>query len=212
MTRGFLITLEGGEGVGKTSSLQCVAQTLRSWGVDPIVTREPGGTPLGEQLRQMILSGTDIAAEAELLMMFAARVQHVREVILPALAKGRWIVSDRFTDASYAYQGGGRGIPGERIHFLEEWTLASLQPDFTLLLDAPVEVGLARARSRGVMDRFESENAEFLERVRRAYLERAERFPERIALIDANRSAATVQADIVARLERRFADERGNPI
>lgn len=206
MSRGCFITLEGGEGVGKTSSLHCVAETLRSWGLEVTVTREPGGTPFGEQLRELILAGGDMAPETELLMMFAARVEHVRQVIRPALAEGRWVLSDRFTDASYAYQGGGRGIPSERIRSLAEWTLASLEPDLTILLDAPVEIGLARARRRGTIDRFESENAAFLERVRRAYLERADLFPQRIALIDANRPAATVQADIIVVLERRFAD------
>lgn len=210
MTRGRFITLEGGEGVGKTSSLDCVAACLRGWGIEVAVTREPGGTVLGERLRELILESNDLSAEAELLLIFAAREQHLRKVIVPALNRGAWVVSDRFTDASYAYQGGGRGMSIATIQCLEEWTPGVLEPDLTLLLDAPVEVGLARARTRGAMDRFDSEKTEFLEKVRRAYLQRAEQFPSRIVVIDASRSAESVRSDIVDHLNRRFADECGH--
>jgi len=205
--RGKFITLEGGEGVGKTSSLDYIADYLRGRGVALTVTREPGGTTLGESLRTLVLSERELSPEAELLMMFAARVQHVREVIVPSLAAGQWVLSDRFTDASYAYQCGGRGIATEVIEFLEKWTLGHLRPDLTLLLDAPVEIGIARIRARGAMDRFECEASEFQKRVRHTYRMRAEAFPERIHVIDASRSPGRVRADICAELERRFAHD-----
>ncbi len=209
MSRGRFLTLEGGEGVGKTSSLDCIRELLEHWGIDVIVTREPGGTSLGERLRELILRSKNVCPEAELLMIFAARVQHVREVILPALAAGRWVLSDRFTDASYAYQGGGRGVPDMTIRCLEERTLNMLEPDLTFLLDAPVEVGLVRARSRGAMDRFESAGMNFLDRVRRAYLDRADQFPDRMVIIDAGRPADQVRSQLVAQLQSRFGDEYG---
>ena len=209
MTRGRFITLEGGEGVGKTSSLDCIRELLEGWGIDVVATREPGGTRLGERLREVILGADDVCPEAELLMIFAARVQHVRQTIQPALAAGRWVLSDRFTDASYAYQGGGRGLSDLTIRCLEERMMDRLEPDLTFLLDAPVEVGLMRARSRGAMDRFESEGANFLDRVRRAYLERAKRFPDRIIVINAGRSAEEVRLDLVAQLQNRFGNEYG---
>lgn len=207
MTRGRFLTLEGGEGVGKTSGLDCIRERLEQWGIDVIVTREPGGTSLGERLRELILGSYDVCPEAELLMIFAARVQHVRYVILPALAAGRWVLSDRFTDASYAYQGGGRGVPETTIRCLEERTLNSLEPDLTFLLDAPVDVGLARAQSRGAMDRFENEGKNFLDRVRRAYLGRAQRFPDRIVVIDAGHPADQVRFELVTQLQKRFGHE-----
>lgn len=204
MTRGRFISLEGGEGVGKTSSLNGIAAWLRDRGIDPIITREPGGTALGERLRELILGCEGLGVEAELLMIFAARADHVREVINPALAAGRWVLSDRFVDASYAYQGGGRGIAVTIIRELEEWILGALQPDLTFLLDAPVETGLARARTRGEMDRFESEGLQFLERVRSAYLDRARNCPERIVVIDAARPREWVMRDIQQHLQRCF--------
>lgn len=205
MNSGRFITLEGGEGVGKTTCLATVAERIRAGGRDVVVTREPGGTHLGEGLRTLLLHSQQLAIEAELLMMFAARVQHVREVILPALARGCWVVSDRFTDSSYAYQGGGRGVPAASLQFLEHFLPDALQPDLTLLLDAPVEVGLARARARGGTDRFESEALAFQERVRDAYLERAAAFPERIVVIDASAPAEAVRSHILAVLEHRCA-------
>ncbi len=208
--RGRFISLEGGEGVGKTSSLDCISGWLGDRGIEVVITREPGGTALGERLRELILGYDDLAAEAELLLIFAARAQHAREVIAPALAAGRWVLSDRFTDASYAYQGGGRGIAVGMIRALEEWTVGTLEPDLTFLLDAPVETGLARARTRGEMDRFESAGRPFLQRVRQAYLDRAGNCPQRIVVIDAGRSRESVRRDIQAHLQGRFAHELGH--
>ncbi len=204
--RGRFISLEGGEGVGKTSGIEAVAERIRRWGLDVVVTREPGGTALGEGLRSLLLQTRNLADEAELLMIFAARAQHAQDVILPALEHGRWVVSDRFTDSSYAYQGGGRGVPLEALHFLEERIPGALKPDLTLLLDAPVEIGLARARKRGAMDRFESEERAFQERVRSAYLARAQCFPERVVVIDASGPADGVRLSLLTNVERRCAD------
>ncbi|MBM4201825.1 MAG: dTMP kinase [Gammaproteobacteria bacterium] len=205
MNKGRFISLEGGEGVGKTTCVESVADRIRGWGLELVVTREPGGTSLGEGLRSLLLQTRDLAAEAELLMMFAARIQHVRDVILPALDRGCWVVSDRFTDSSYAYQGGGRGVSVATLRFMENLLPGSLRPDLTLLLDAPVEIGQARARARGAMDRFESEARVFQERVRSAYLERAAEFPERIVVIDASEAVACVRSRVVAALERGCA-------
>jgi dTMP kinase len=177
--------------------------------VDLVVTREPGGTALGERLRELLLGSSTICPEAELMMIFAARIQHVRDVIEPALRAGRWVLSDRFVDASYAYQGGGRQVSTDAIRMLEHWTLAGLEPDLTLLLDASVEVGLNRVQNRGVSDRFESAGVEFLERVRTAYLQRACEFPDRIVVVDAARPLELVQRDLVARLKERLASDFG---
>lgn len=205
MNRGRFISLEGGEGVGKTTCLHGIAEQIRAWGFEAILTREPGGTALGEELRTALLQNRNLAIEAELLLLFAARMQHVEELILPALDRGCWVVSDRFTDSSYAYQGGGRGIPAATLQFLEGLIPRGLQPDLTLLLDAPVAVGLARARARGATDRFEAEAEQFQERVRRAYLARAKDFPERIVVIDASDSAPAVRSRVLSELERRRA-------
>jgi dTMP kinase len=199
------ITLEGGEGVGKTTNLEFIERYLTSRGIPFIRTREPGGTPLGETVRELLLGFQGMDAEAELLLVFAARAQHVKQVIRPALEAGTWVVCDRFTDASYAYQGGGRGLDAGAIAFLEHWVQEGLQPDLTLLLDAPVDIGMGRARRRGPADRFELEALEFFHRVRRAYLERAERQPERIKRVDASRPLAEVQADIVRHLDALLA-------
>lgn len=198
--RGLFITVEGCEGVGKSTAMHFLQTSLESTGVLLITTREPGGTQLGEQLRKILLSDADtpIVARAELLMMFAARAQHVEEVILPALQEGYWVLSDRFTDASFAYQGGGRQLPSAEVALLEELVQQELRPDITLLLDAPVEVGLERARGRGALDRFEQENLDFFQRVRRAYLQRAEQGSGRYRLIDASRDLAAVQHDLAA--------------
>lgn len=195
------ITLEGGEGVGKTTNLEFVERWFDARSIPFIRTREPGGTPAGESMRTLLLGFERLAPEAELLLVFAARAQHLEEVIRPALAAGTWVVSDRFTDASFAYQGGGRGLDPAAIEFLENYVQRGLQPDLTLLLDAPVEIGMARAKGRGRTDRFESEQLAFFERVRRVYLDRAERFPERIKRIDASRPLPEVRADIARRLE-----------
>ncbi|MGY6213710.1 dTMP kinase [Methylolobus aquaticus] len=205
MNSGRFITLEGGEGVGKTTCIEAVAERIRAWGREVVVTREPGGTQLGEGLRALLLHSEHVTVEAELLMMFAARVQHVQELIWPALARGCWVVSDRFTDSSYAYQGGGRGVPAATLRFLERLLPGALQPDLTLLLDAPVEVGRARVLARGGTDRFESEALAFQERVRDAYLERAAAFPERIVVIGASGPADAVRSHLLAALEQRCA-------
>jgi len=204
--KGRLITVEGGEGVGKSTHLAFIADWLRKRRITLLVTREPGGTPGADEIRDTLLK---VRAEpfqpmAELLLMFAARALHVENVIRPALTEGTWILCDRFTDASYAYQGGGRGIPAGRIAALERMVLKGLKPDLTLLLDAPVEVGMARARNRGPMDRFEREQDAFFARVRRVYLARARREPRRIARVDASGSLESVQAHIAALLESRL--------
>jgi dTMP kinase len=192
---GRLITLEGGEGAGKSTVLDAVRERLESRGIGVIVTREPGGTVLGEIVREIVLdpSRRNLCAESELLLMFAARAQLVRELIRPALDAGQWVLSDRFTDASYAYQGAGRGQPEQRIAELEQWA-AGLKPDLTLLLDIPVADGLARAGGRGKADRIELESRDFFERVRVAYRARATAEPARFRVIDATRSLDEVRA------------------
>lgn len=195
------ITLEGGEGVGKTTNLDFIEDYLRARGIDVLRTREPGGTTIGEGVRDILLKSSTMDRWTELLLVFAARAQHISEVIRPALVSGQWVLSDRFTDASHAYQGGGRGLDTAIIGQLEAWVQQELQPDLTLLLDAPVELGMARARSRGETDRFESERLEFFENVRAAYLARAERFPERIRRVDASNSLVEVQARIAIHLD-----------
>ena len=181
---GRFVTFEGIEGVGKSTQLAAAQRHLRDHSVPVCVTREPGGTPLAEKIRDLLLDADNraMAADTELLLMFAARAQHLAEKILPELAAGRWVLCDRFTDASYAYQGGGRGIGAQRVAPIEQWVQGTLQPDATILLDAPVEIGLARARARGGdSDRFEREQVLFFERVREAYLHRAAEHPQRFA-------------------------------
>ena len=210
MSRGALVSLEGGEGAGKSSALACLRERSEARGLCVRATREPGGTPLGEALRSILLDTTHEGpcAESELLLMFAARAQLVRDVIEPALVAGEWVLSDRFTDASFAYQGGGRGQPVARIADLERWAAHGLVPDLTLLLDVPVAQGLARARGRGETDRFEREHAEFFERVRAAYRERAVADPERFRIIDASRGIDVVRGDVI-RVVDAFLDTRG---
>ncbi len=205
--RGKFITVEGSEGVGKSSNLAFIEDYLRKHGKTVVRTREPGGTVLGEKIRGLLLEADDtrICDDAELLLMFAARAQHLAEVIKPALAEGKWVLCDRFTDATYAYQGGGRGIPMQRIAVLEEWVQGELRPDHTLLLDMPVELGLARAGARSAPDRFEQEQQAFFERVRNTYLERARQEPERIHVIDAAPELEQVQAAIARELDRILA-------
>lgn len=200
--RGKLITLEGGEGVGKSTNLAFVQDWLIKQGKQVLATREPGGTPAGEKIRALFLADEALTPITELLLMFAARAEHIKHVILPALDKGIWVVSDRFCDASYAYQGGGRGIEAEFIDILERRVLQGLEPDLTLLLDAPVEIGMARARRRQTMDRLESEHHAFFENVRAAYLQRAARSRGRICIIDATPSLEDVRRQISAALER----------
>ena len=196
--RPLFITLEGTEGVGKTSNLAYIQQLLDAAKVNYIVTREPGGTPLGEALRGMLLSNDfkDMNSDTELLLMFAARAQHVAQVIRPALAKGQWVLCDRFTDATFAYQGGGRQLDMHRIAELENWVLGDLKPDLTLLLDCPLEIGRARADTRSAPDRFEQEKDAFFDRVRDVYLARAKAEPNRIKVIDASVELRKVQEQI----------------
>ncbi|KAB7627612.1 dTMP kinase [Alkalilimnicola sp. S0819] len=198
MRRGRFITLEGLEGAGKTSCLGFVRQQLAAHGIAPLETREPGGTPLGEAVRELLLAETytGMAAEAEALLMFAARAEHLDKCIRPALAQGRWVLCDRFTEASLAYQGGGRGLGRERVAALEQWLQGELRPDLTLLLDVPVEQGLARAAKRGALDRFEQERLDFFERAREVYLTLARDYPQRIRLIDASRPQEQVLAQL----------------
>lgn len=204
--RGRFITLEGIEGVGKSTHMQFICARLRARGLTVLETREPGGTPGADEIRAVLLKLRDerFDAMAELLLMFAARALHVENVIRPALSAGTWVVCDRFTDASYAYQGGGRGIPASHIATLERMVLKGLKPDLTLLLDAHIDVGMARARDRGQLDRFEQEQDAFFARVRRVYLSRARREPRRIRRVDAGHSLAAVQADLSALLDEHL--------
>jgi dTMP kinase len=189
-----------------------VGGRLEARGRDVVTTREPGGTPIGEHLREWLLNGTHgrISPETEAVLMFAARAVHVEAVIEPALASGRWVVCDRFADATFAYQGGGRGADEAFLSRLEAGVLGGLQADLTLLLDAPVDVGLARIRDRP-LDRFEREDRDFFERVRNAYLERARRYPQRIKVVDASRPLGDVERQLLETLdafERKFGDRR----
>ncbi len=199
MSRGKFITFEGGEGVGKSTNVAFVESYLQSKHIPVVVTREPGGTKLAEKLRTLLLDKKSeaITEEAELLLMFAARSQHLKHVIEPALARGDWVICDRFTDATYAYQGGGRNMKISTIEGLENLIQGNLRPDLTLLLDAPVKVGMERAGKRGAFDRFESETLQFFEDVRRAYLLQAEINPKRIRLIKASQPLAEVQQAII---------------
>jgi dTMP kinase len=192
---GKFITLDGVDGAGKSTHLGFVADWLRQQGREVIVTREPGGTPLGETLRELLLH-REMDADTELLLMFAARQEHLAQLILPALARGAWVLSDRFTDASYAYQCGGRGIAVERIAALEAWVQRGFSPDLTLLFDVPSEVAEARRSAARAADRFEREADSFFNRVRQAYLDRAQADPKRIRVLDACHSIAELQAEI----------------
>lgn len=198
-----LITLEGGEGVGKSTNLAFIADRLRASGREVVLTREPGGTPLAEELRALLLAPREETVEplTELLAFFAARAQHWQQLILPALERGAWVLCDRFIDATYAYQGGGRGRSLEAIATLQQLVLGDSLPGLTLLLDVPVETGLARAAARGEPDRFEREQTAFFERIRAAYLARASADPERIRVIDAGQPLAAVQRDLAWALD-----------
>jgi dTMP kinase len=194
MSRGKLITLEGIDGAGKSTHIATVGDLLRARGKEVVVTREPGGTPLGEKLRAVLLSET-MTVDTETLLMFAARREHIALVIEPALAGGRWVVSDRFTDATYAYQGAGGGISKDRIAILERWVNDGLKPDLTLVFDVPVEIALARL-PKNRKDRFESENRAYFERVRAAYLERAAAEPRRIQVVDGRGVVENVKKEV----------------
>ncbi|SEQ74677.1 thymidylate kinase [Amphritea atlantica] len=211
MSSGRFITLEGTEGVGKSTNLRFIESVLQQHQIRYQLTREPGGTPLAEQMRELLLANRDevVADDAELLLVFAARAQHLERVIRPTLAEGRWVLCDRFTDATFAYQGGGRGLSKAMISQLETMVQRGLQPDLTILLDLPVEVGLARASQRGALDRFENERITFFEQVRNAYLERAAADPERFAVIDASGTLEQVQHQIRRVLEQYLQEQAG---
>jgi len=195
---GRFISLEGGEGVGKTTNIVYIQSLLEEQNISVLLTREPGGTPLAEAMRQLLLDKNqeEITEQAELLMMFAARAQHIKHVIKPALEQGVWVLCDRFTDATYAYQGGGRAMDVTAIKWLENFVQGELRPDLTLLLDAPVQVGMSRAAQRGKLDRFELEKITFFEKVREAYLAMAAQQPVRIKVVNATQTLEHVQAEI----------------
>lgn len=205
---GRFITVEGIEGVGKSTNIRWLAERLQARGIDVLLTREPGGTPLAEQLREVLLHAEEaVPPVAELLLMFAARAVHLQNQIRPALAAGRWVLCDRFTDATRAYQGGGRGESAERIEALAAWVHGDLVPNRTLLLDAPVEVALARTRGRGSEDRFERESLAFFGRVRDAYLEIAAREPQRVVTVDAAGPLGEVRTGLDAILDDLLESE-----
>lgn len=192
---GLFITLEGMDGAGKSTHIPTILQLLQQRGREVVSTREPGGTPLGEELRELLLH-REMHVETESLLMFAARAEHLQQVILPALARGAMVVSDRFTDASYAYQCGARGLPVEKMQTLESWVQGSLQPDITLLFDVPVEVSLQRLAGARTPDKFEAQGAEFFEKLRAQYLARAAEFPARFRVIDAHQPLENVKAEV----------------
>jgi len=196
MNKAKFITFEGVDGAGKSTHLAWFADSLRQRGLDVVVTREPGGTPLGERLREILLNHP-MHAETEALLMFAARLEHIEQVIKPALKRGTWVVSDRFSDASFAYQGGGRGVSLEKLEQLEQWVHADLQPDLTLLFDIPVEVARQRLSNNATLDRFEQEQGSFFEKVRMAYLDRCKKAPLRFAQINASQTPEQVKADLI---------------
>ena len=201
---GKFLTLEGTEGAGKSTNLSFIKDWLTEQGLEVISTREPGGTEIGEAVRTILLNQdyTAMHEDTELLLMFAARAQHLREKILPALAQGKWVISDRFTDASYAYQGAARGMGFDRIAEIEQWVQQGFHPDTTFVFDLPIEIGMARVAARGgETDRFEQEKQAFFEKVRGAYLTRAAQAPDRYKVLDASQSLDEVQTAIVTRLK-----------
>lgn len=200
---GRFIVFEGGEGAGKSTQIKTVAKLFAEQGIPFIQTREPGGTDVGEAIRHILLDKRLPAMhmDTELLLMFAARAEHLQKVILPALQKGQWVLCDRFTDASYAYQGYGRGVATERLAALESWVQQSLRPDLVIILDIDVRLGLERVAKRGVKDRFEEEQIEFFERVRQGYLERAQRAPKEYVVIDAAEDQAEVSIAVQSKLQ-----------
>lgn len=208
MNRGVFITLEGGEGAGKSTNVPWIADYLRSHGKTVLVTREPGGTEVGEAIREVLLSPElpGMNADTELLLMFAARNEHLQTRILPALARGEWVICDRFTDATYAYQGYGRGISLSRIAALEQWVQGDVRPDYVILFDIDVATGMARAQARGRADRFEQEHAAFFERIREGYLQRAGEMPARYPIIQAAQARVNVREQLQQVLARIIAE------
>ncbi len=208
---GLFVTLEGPEGAGKSTNREYLAERLRANGVEVLLTREPGGTPLAERIRELLLAPSDerMAADTELLLVFAARAQHLAEVIRPALARGCVVLCDRFTDATYAYQGGGRGLSTTRIAELEAFVQGDLRPQLTLIFDLPVEIGLSRAAARGRLDRFEQEGRGFFEAVRQAYLARAAAAPARYRIVDAAQPLEAVQRALDVLLPELLESARG---
>jgi len=204
MQKGKFITIDGVEGAGKSTQIDFICQYLTDKGINVVLTREPGGTEVGEKIRTLLLSNSTgkMHADTELMLMFAARNEHIQNKIIPTLNQGDWILSDRFTDASYAYQGGGRGLDIARIAQLEQWVLRSFAPDMTLLLDIPVDIGMRRVESRGEKDRIEQESLDFFNRVRNTYIARSEQYPERIKLIDAAQTIEHIQQRIQEILDK----------
>ena len=202
--RGFFLTLEGAEGVGKSTNIEFITQYLEQRGIDYVLTREPGGTQLGEKIRELLLAVHEesMSELTELLLVFAARAQHLDKIIEPALAAGKWVVCDRFTDATFAYQGAGRGLSMETIGELESMVQGELRPDLTLILDLDPEIGMQRASNRGELDRFEREQMSFFRHVRQGYLDIAQAEPERCKVIDAAKALEDVKLDLLAALEQ----------
>lgn len=203
-SRGKFITIEGGEGAGKSTNIDFIKQHLKQRGIDLLCTREPGGTVYAEMIRELLLSHQPepLDANAELLLIFAARAQHLSEFILPALDEGKWVLCDRFTDATYAYQGAGRDLGYDAVETLESFVQGDLRPDLTLILDIPVELGMSRVQARGEKDRFEAEHIQFFERIRQAYLDLAARHSERYRVIDTSHSLQQVQRAIADVLDQ----------
>jgi len=201
--KGKFITIEGGEGVGKSSNIAFILSYLKNKNIDVVSTREPGGTVVSEKIRELLLDANNksMVSDTELLLMFAARAQHLDELIKPSLAENKWVLCDRFTDATYAYQGGGRGIAMQRIADLETWVQGDLRPDLTILLDVSIEIGMKRASERSEPDRIEQEKFTFFESVRQAYLQMANDFPQRYRVIDASQNLEAVQKDIATTLD-----------
>lgn len=195
---GKFITIEGTEGVGKSTNIAFIKRWFESKNISLMHTREPGGTPFAEEIRELLLANRDevVDAKSELLLMYAARAQHVSQKIKPALEQGQWVLCDRFSDASFAYQGAGRALGLEKLVELDQWVLEGFKPDLTILLDLPVEIGLSRAQERGPVDRFEQEKIEFFEQVRQGYLQIAQQEPERVKIVDASGSLEQVQRQI----------------
>ena len=202
--RGKFITIEGGEGAGKSTNIAYLAERIAASGIEVVTTREPGGTRIGEELRELLLRPReqDVDPMAELLMIFAARAQHLTEVVIPALDSGRWVISDRFTDATYAYQGAGRELGEAPVAALEQLVQGELRPDLTIILDLPVDVGMERANGRAELDRFEQERNSFFERVRQCYLTRAADNPHRYCCVDASRPLDSVREQLDSVIER----------